>query len=316
MIELTTAADANYAPHVGAMLHSAFSATPGEPMRVHFLHRPGFDAAEAGRLQRLCAAHGAQFEAVEVDPAWLEDLPVGGWYVQEAWYRVFMPRILPAVDRVLWLDADTIVRSSLKPLWETPLQGKSLAAVPNAVLHAAADTVARLGIADRRQYFNTGVLLLDLARMRAEESESRLRAAAAAKREWIRFADQDVLNCVYHGNFVRLPLAWNVLTHSYINVPETLRVHGADEFREAMREPRILHFTGRLAKKPWSYRCSHPHRDLYLRHRAAAGWPPPADPDRSLGARIVRHTPLRLREIASSLRHARVREALSYVAPW
>lgn len=316
MIELTTAADAAYAPHVGAMLHSAFTATPGESFRVHFLHRPGFDPGEAERLGTLCRAHGAEFRTVEVNPRWLEGLPVGGWYVQEAWYRVFLPELLPGVDRVLWLDADTIVRESLRPLWDTPLGGKALAAVPNAVLYAAAGTVARLGIADRRRYFNTGVLLCDLARMRAQGSERLLRAAAAANREWIRFADQDVLNCVYHGDYVRLPLAWNVLTHSYINVPETLRVHGEQEFREAMHAPRILHFTGRLAKKPWSYRCSHPHRELYLQHRAAAGWPPPRDPDRSLGARLARRTPLRVRDVVASLRHGRLREALSYLRTW
>lgn len=315
-IHVVTAANGAYVPHVAAMLHSLFtSGTPG-PFVAHFLHRPDFLAADLERLAALCTRHGACFEPASVDRGRLEGLPIGGWYVEEAWYRVFLPSLLPGVDRVLWLDADTIVMRPLLELWQIDLRDLPLAAVPNAVLHEAADGVARLGITDRSLYFNTGVLLLDLARMRAEDSEQALRAVVREHRDELPFADQDVLNCVYHRRYVRLPLAWNVLTHSFINVPETVRVHGSEEFAEALRAPRILHFTGRTAKKPWAYGASHPYRGAYLTHRAAAGWPPPDYPDRALRGLALRHVPLRLRAILSALRGGRFGELLSYLRSW
>lgn len=315
-VNIVTAADAAYVPHVGAMLHSLFERNPDLNFSIYFLRRTGLDTDHIAKLSAVCRTFGASFTDREVDGALLAGLPVGGWYVEEAWYRVFIPGILPEINRVLWLDADVIVLDSIKALWQTDLGDCSLAACPNALLYQARHTVAALGVKDRSRYFNTGVLLLDLNRMRREKSEIALREAATKYREWIKFADQDVLNAVYYENYKRLPLYWNVLTHSYINVPETLRVHGKAEYTEAMRSPRIVHFTGRTSKKPWSARCGHPYRYAYLHHRAAAGWPPPEFAESNLKISLVSRLPLRLREIMNAAVRGNFSEACSYLFRW
>lgn len=314
-IDVVNAADAAYVPHTAAMLHSLFASTPGTACHVHFLHRRGLDPAPLARLADLCGRHGARFTAVPVDRDRLDGLPIEGRFPEEAWYRVALPELLPELPRVLWLDADVIVRAPVRELWDTDLAGHPLAACPNAVMYSFRDVVAAIGVGDRRQYFNSGVMVMDLARMRAEGSAATLREAARRIRAWNRFADQDVLNAAYHRRFRRLPLHWNVLSQSYINVPETIRVHGRDEYAEAMARPRIVHFTGRLAFKPWFPSCSHPYRDDYLRHRAAAGWPLPAA-RHGLRTRLARRLPLRLRELLSTLRRRRLAEALSLLRPW
>lgn len=315
-IHIVTAADAAYVPHIGAMLHSLFSCNGEERFEVHFFHRQVMERSSFAGLERLCVAHSAIFSDVSVDPSWLDGMPVGGWYIEEAWYRLFLAQLIPEVDKVLWLDADTIVMAPVGELWRIDLRGQPLAACPNALLYSAKDSVRNMGITERQRYFNTGVLLMDLALMRREKSNEALKAAAIRYQQWIHFADQDVLNCVYHQRYVRLPLKWNFLTHSYINVPETLRVHGEDEYREARRSPNIVHFTGRSAKKPWSYQCSHPYREKYLEHRLAAGFGRPNYANKTLRNRLLRLLPLRFREAIGALGRRQFLIAKSYFVQW
>ncbi len=315
-IHIVSAANAAYIPHTAAMLHSVFTHNASETLHVHFLHRESLARSELDALDGLCRNHGAHFHSVAISPERLKGLPIGGWYIEEAWYRVILAQALPEIARALWLDADVIVRSPLRKLWDTDLAGMPLAACPNALLHGAAADVQKMGILDRSKYFNTGVLVLDLELQRQERSDLALREAAEKNRQWIHFADQDVLNCVYHQRFQRLPLEWNLLTHSFINVPETLRVHGRTEFDAAMKRPRIVHFTGRTSKKPWSYTCSHPYQKEYLHHRAAAGWPAPDFADRNLKNIVLRQFPLRLRAIISAALRRNYQEMLSYLRAW
>jgi len=315
-LHVVNAADAAYVPHTSAMLHSLFMHNPGEELHVHFLHKATLDLALVQRLAALCRRHGARFSATPVTRAQLHDLPIGGRFPEEAWYRVVLPELLPDLPRMLWLDSDVIVRAPIRELWDLDLAGCPLAACPNAVMFTFRHVIQDIGVADRRKYFNSGVMLMNLDQMRAEGSLASLRAAAQRAAPAIMFADQDVLNIVYHERYRRLHLMWNVLAQSYINVPETIRVHGGREYEEAMRHPRIIHFTGRGRYKPWFYTCSHPHRDEYLRHRLAAGWPPPDYPDKNWRTFFARQIPPRMREVFSTLRRRKYDEMLSYLRPW
>lgn len=315
-INIVNAADAAYVPHTAAMLHSLFERNPNEKFSIYFLHRPDLENDLIRRLADLCDKFGAGFSAIAVERQRLSEFPLDGIYPEEAWYRLILPQLLPELDRVLWLDSDVIVLQSIQELWQTDLEGQPLAACPNAALFFMADIVAGIGITDRRLYFNTGVLLLNLKQMREEKSGDMLRVAAQRVKKWIKFADQDVLNSAYHHRYKRLQLAWNVLTHSYINVPETIRVHGRAEYKAAMKHPKIVHFTGAAWIKPWSYRWGHPHANAYFRHRMGAGWPLPRPTESGLKYAILRRVPLRAHAILTALKNGGYAEMMSYIRPW
>ena len=79
------------------------------------------------------------------------------------WYRIFLPELLPDVDRVLYLDVDTLAMDSLEPLWATDLGGNYLAARDQRVRGAGSATAPpSSGWPGREAYFNSGVLLLNL----------------------------------------------------------------------------------------------------------------------------------------------------------
>ena len=90
--------------------------------------------------------------------------------------RFYLARLVPDVDRLIYLDSDVVVRHDLTELWRQPLEGHPLAAVPHGW---AADNETMLEHFPNG-YFNDGVLLLDLACWRAQGITSRLEDSVRA----------------------------------------------------------------------------------------------------------------------------------------
>lgn len=312
-ISIVCTADEAYVPHLAAMLHSLFSAAPSRPVDFRFLHHADFDGDVMRKLEALCHVHGAMFTPTSVPRDRLGDLPTNVRYRQEAWYRLILPSLLPDLDRVLWLDADLLILHSIDELWAMDLGGKPLAAVPNALSPRDRGLPLKLNMADPNRYFNTGVMLMDLKRMRAIGTEEKLRKAATCYREHNLYADQDVFNPVFGDCYMPLPLPWNVTTGTYFYAREAIRVHGMRRYTEAIRRPKIVHYT---QHKPWLHTSLHPYRDLYLRHRVAAGWSLPSHPKPNWKRKLVRRLPLTVYTLLSAPRRLSLRDLRTILCVW
>jgi lipopolysaccharide biosynthesis glycosyltransferase len=183
------------------------------------------------------------------------------------WYRIFLPDLLPHTAKVLYLDADAIVADALEPLWETDLGDRYLAAVTNVFQHNHVQRPAELGLAGPEVYFNSGVLLMNLAQMRADGSSEAMLEYARANARQIEWPDQDTLNVVLGSRRVALDPRWNCM-NSVFAFRSARKVFGRKAVREARRHPGIRHFEGPgAANKPWIEGSLTPHRELYARHR-------------------------------------------------
>ena len=112
--------------------------------------------------------------------------------------RVLAPRLL-TVDKVLYLDVDTIVCDNLQPMYNTDLNGKWIAWVQER---------AGLWKPYGKPYFNFGVALMNLAQMRQDDVSERL-VHALNERRYI-FNEQDAMNeIVTDEKMVALDIRYN-----------------------------------------------------------------------------------------------------------
>ncbi|KAI0699815.1 glycosyltransferase family 8 protein [Cytidiella melzeri] len=173
------------------------------------------------------------------------------------WAKISLVQILP-VERALYLDADVLVKRDLRSLWETDLQGKPLGAVVDI-----GHPMGHEGV-PKGQYFNAGVLLLDLARVRAMLPRF---YALAEERQASEYQDQDVLNVHFRDHWYPLDPEWNAQglgTYADALSPER-DVLDLDRMKT---HPSIVHFTGPVdpsvafvlnpfvqpfTAKPWGY---------------------------------------------------------------
>jgi lipopolysaccharide biosynthesis glycosyltransferase len=271
VLHVSCAADARYVPHTAAMLHSVLSEAGFAEVRVHFLRGAGVTAEHARALTEMVSAHGSTISFLDVPDDKVAGLPTMDEIGAPMWYRFFLTELLPDIERVLYLDADTIVLDSVRPLWETDLDGCHVAAVTNVFQEDHIPLPARLGL-EPRDYFNSGVLLMNLDLMRRDGSTAALCEYARANSERLVWPDQDVLNAVLGPTRRRLAPRWNCMT-SVLRFPWAAYVFGADELEEARRRPAIRHFEGPSVNKPWHVLCDGDRREAYFRHRRQTPWP-------------------------------------------
>ena len=163
-----------------------------------------------------------------------------------AYYRVLLPRLLPELDKLIYLDCDLIALGSLLDLWRTRLEGKGLAAArdfTDYVKHnqATQKHLTGFGFDLRNHYCNSGVMLLNLEKMRRQDFETRFFEARSRLDGRIRFSDQDIYNYLFQEDLVLLDQGWNVQAPLGL-LPENV-------FDFSGLDLRIIHYTTDV--KPW-----------------------------------------------------------------
>ena len=287
VLHVSCAAEGGYVPHSAAMLHSILANRGECDVRVHYLHGPRLPSGDRDLLARMVDENGGTIDFLEVPDERLDGLPVVEAFTGAMWYRTFLPELLPNVDRVLYLDVDTLAVDDLTRLWETDLGDHYLAAVTNVFQPGDETRSADLGLPSAEVYFNSGVLLFNLPAMRRDRCAEAIRACAVERGDELGWPDQDALNLVLGERRVPLHPRWNVM-NAMLLFPAAAEVFGADAVEEARRRPGIRHFEGPGDNKPWHYLCGRPQRELYLEHRSATPWPDVALEGATAGNRLRR----------------------------
>ena len=272
-IHLACIAEGDFLRHSAAMLHSAMSHLPSDmvTVTVHLLHQAPIAADDKQRLQHLMDQFSARLHCVQLRDEDVCDFPQA-YFHRSVWFRVLLPDLLPELERVLYLDSDLIVVDDLYPLWQTDTGSAPLAAVVNPFYpYMPRYPVERLGFENMQDYFNSGVLLMNLERMRQLEC-SRVMREYAQQFPRRDYPDQDALNAVCQNQWFRLHPRWNVQTPMLELKPEQLPID-TKQLSELRSKPAVVHFIGPF--KPWQYLCRHPMQGRYFEHARQTEWGAP-----------------------------------------
>lgn len=279
-IHVAACCDDNYMPYAAVMMLSALRATPDSEVHFHLVEC-GIKSTSVQLLQAAIQAEGGKLSVYTPNDSLYDGLPTHR-YGPAVYQRINLPDYLPGdISRVLYIDSDTLVMESLHALWQTDLQGQPVAAVENYSPKACLDI--NIG---REEYFNSGVLLMDLDKWRAEALHEKVNQFARDHAGNLQFVDQCSLNAVLRGRWIRLPAKWNQQSDIYKVITKYAEgcSYSTAELRGAFTAPGIVHFTGK--KKPWKVYCFHPFRTVYREMLAQTPWPDTRPPDESLGTRL------------------------------
>lgn len=178
-------------------------------------------------------------------------LPVDNRLHTVMYARLLLDRILPAgIERAIYLDCDTMVLTPIERLYERNLAGKTIGAISDPVRllnMLGRDMRAKTGIFDGPSpYFNSGVLLVDVARFAKANVPARIEEFKRTGVLEKLYFDQDMLNLIFRGDWTELPWRFNVMDPRVAH--QTM-------------DPWILHYTGRA--RPWHLYADVAHRRTY-----------------------------------------------------
>lgn len=208
-----------------------------------FLMHTEISAASVEMLKNFCSSYGGELLEVKVEEDIFEQAPVMAHFSKEMYYRLLCPWLLSDVERVLYLDPDMIINDSLRSFFHMDLGGAALAAGRDRP--TGMDNRARLNLNRDTVYVNSGVLLMDLKKMRERRKEELLLLLEEKKEELI-YPDQDVINLFWEGSIKVVEDAYNLNANILF-----LKEHLCMPFRKKMkRYAKIIHYAG--PEKPWN----------------------------------------------------------------
>ena len=215
---------------------------------LYLLHS-GIPEAALGKLNQQCQAFDYSFFPIYVEDELFQNAPVTKQYPKEMYYRLLAPRLLPDdVKRVLYVDPDILIINPIRPLWEIDLDGNLFAAAAHTGKTELANSVNQIRLGTKRDYYNSGVLLMDLEACRQEIEPQTLFDYVELHRKELVLPDQDVLNGLYSQRILSLEdVLWNYDARNYSSY--LLRSGGVYDLRWVMEHTAILHFCGK--EKPW-----------------------------------------------------------------
>ena len=170
-----------YSKFVGTSIQSLLENTK-ENVTIHILHDSTLSNENQRKLQKLVYILEQEIVFHNVDELLMNEIKKIEKNVQffdssrnkiAPFYRLLIPQILSKeVSRVIYLDGDTLVNLDINSLWTINLEGNSIAATPEILAAKDAQNYlkkhppVKSGVVDSQDYFNSGILVIDLSQVR------------------------------------------------------------------------------------------------------------------------------------------------------
>lgn len=191
--------------------------------------------------------------------------------------RLFLPLFLDDfVDRLIYLDADTIIDDSLEALLSDTYN--------DYPLYMALDSLGtehkfEIGLDESEDYFNSGVIVFNLSQWKTLQLTEKIIDHVKNVRSNYPAPDQDLLNVVCCGMIGRLDPVYNMQpvhlafqTKHYYQVYSGQRYYSQEEIDVAKKKPCIYHFFRFLGQFPWNEGNIHPDNRLFDHYMSKSLW--------------------------------------------
>lgn len=263
-IALVFIADRKYLSYTSVAIHSIIEqACPNRYYDIIILHDGNISQHDMQRLQTYSTTNVSIrfFDATYY---------IEGYQFERFWHnrlnlmpylKGFIPYILAEYDKAVFLDGDLIVRQDIAQLYDLDMKGHLVAAVQDWIVNYS-QTVhwqkKRIYCAEQghmqsvSNYFNSGVLLLDLKALRKlPDFQKQFIEQSLFSHPERSNHDQDSLNFILEGKTLLLPTAYNfqtalLLPQNFDSLPKPIQA----QVLAQKAHPFIIHFDGDPAK-PW-----------------------------------------------------------------
>lgn len=184
---------------------------------------------------------------VHFDRELFEGYKTGPHLNYASYFRFFAIEVVES-DRVLYLDSDIIVTGNLTSLFHIDLKGHSIGAVDDVYAYEG-----------RKSGFNSGVLLMDVAKWKEDSIVNSLLELAAGQNQTVHLGDQSILNIYFENQWLPLEENYNYMVG--------VDIYCLDQECERLDDnpPTIVHYASH--DKPWNTYSISRLRELWWVYR-------------------------------------------------
>lgn len=262
------AADDNYAEIMAVSIQSMIETNTWERIRFYIVEDDVSEESKS-KILKMIEISGNQVMFIakpDIRGILGVELKTLRWS-DSAYSRLFLKELFGAdsnIDKLLYLDCDTIIVDSLQGLWNTDVNDYLGA----ACLECMSNMHKRIiGAKPKDNYINTGMLLLNVKRWIEEDIQSLEVKFIKKYNGKTEYVDQGVINGTVSNRFKLVSPRYNLTSLAYDFTYEEMQIYRKPEFgytkeewNEAVSKPAIVHFTTSfLSIRPWFEGSKHPY---------------------------------------------------------
>jgi lipopolysaccharide biosynthesis glycosyltransferase len=257
--------DEEYAQSCGVMLCSLLENNKNKIFVIHILISELCDDTKE-KLNKIVLPYGSECVFHQINESKLAGVQFS---TRRPLYTAYFKLLLSSViDRetgiILYIDSDMVVNGGITHIFDLDIRNYALAAVEAPPIEY--DHRMQLSLPYDAQYFNSGLMLVNLDYWRKHDSEEHLLCFAKKKR-YVFFHDQDALNMVFRNQWFSLHPIWNKL-HMCINYHPYF-ANQSDKYI-FKKQPLIIHYAADF--KPWYSFHFLPYKRVYYRFLEMTPW--------------------------------------------
>ena len=192
--------------------------------------------------------------------------------------RLLVDKILPKnIDKILYLDGDTIVRGNLEELYNTDMKSKIIGMSIEPTINKKRIISLEL---NNKPYCNSGVLLINLKKWKKENVGEKIINYYKEKKGLLFAADQDAINAVLKDDIYIISPRYNFYNIFYqypykffvrIMKPIDYSSYVSNEdMIESKKNPVIIHYLGE--ERPWREGSTHKYKNDYKYYLSLTPW--------------------------------------------
>jgi lipopolysaccharide biosynthesis glycosyltransferase len=249
--------DNNYVPYMVTSMHSAIKNKNKKSIYNFYIIAKDFTKENIEKIKKIKEPN-VNIKIVKARSKTLDYSHLGRFSsFKIAMQKIFIPDYLGNIDKVLYLDADTIIQKDLSDVYQTDIKDSYIAATKDGLMYQFPEHITEIGLDWRKFYFNSGIMLLNLKNMRQDAIIEK--SITYFNTHYEVFGDQDILNVVANDKVVPISYRYNCNSTFFEEKDADFLSNFYNEkvyqtSRENYDNAVILHFAGH---KPWTEWYTH-----------------------------------------------------------
>lgn len=201
-LDICLSSDEYYCQYMAATISSILSNSDNDDILIFHILDGGISLESKNKLLNLKRIKYFEIRFykpnIEKYQKWFEMSKLKVKFPPAIFYRLDIHRLIPDVDKILYLDCDIIVRSSLQELFTIDINNYYLLAVQDG-----AEWLKK----ENQFYFNSGMIMINSKLWRENEVEKDFEEYYLSNTDC--YGDQDILNFCLNSKVKEIEEKWN-----------------------------------------------------------------------------------------------------------
>lgn len=226
-------------------------------------------------IESICKKYGRDIEIINFkDIAYDLIISDTGRHLETIYAKMFFERI-PGVERMIYIDSDTIIAGRLDGMWNQDMSGYYMGMVQTNTGRKAKPL---LNIPQDSPFFNDGMAMVNVDYCRENGLIDKCLQLIAQFNGNPPVLSEGCLNKVCQGHILKLSPRYNMMAGIYqmigLDLDYSVEVLGYErnDIEESYKNPVIIHFLSGFYNRPWVKNCTHPLRGEFFKYKEISPW--------------------------------------------